>query len=386
MSKSALFGRRIHIAGSIAADPTVAPATDAQQARALVEQLVSELVIRGATLVVPIDADKVRDDGQPICFDWLMLKAAHDNLARRPAGAPHPLILAVEHHKTQDQIPPAYAALWDQLRGTDLVQIENVSHWNMASKRMEAQARWGDILLTLGGAEGVLYLANLYHDAGKPVVPLNEKLADPTQGSQRLFSTGLSSQHAPRLFRTTTQSAHAWMNRINFSNRTAVPERVRAILELLEALEPPRAFVVRLLNDQHADFPDVQNFFEAVVQPIIEGELGYRMTVVDGQQKFEHARIDQEIFAKLHRSRVVLADITGQRPNCFLELGYAFGRQLPTMVMAKDGSETPFDITTFAGLRWKTTGTLDECKQAFRVHWNAIQTRPPLVQMEPLIP
>ena len=80
-----------------------------------------------------------------------------------------------------------------------------------------------------------------------------------------------------------------------------------------------------------------------------------------------------------------MADITGQRPNCFLELGYAFGRQLPTMVMAKDGSETPFDITTFAGLRWKVTGTLDERKRAFRAHWNAIQTRPPLVPMEPLI-
>ncbi len=40
---------------------------------------------------------------------------------------------------------------------SDLVQIENAAHWNMNSKRMEAQARWGDILIALGGAEGVLF-------------------------------------------------------------------------------------------------------------------------------------------------------------------------------------------------------------------------------------
>ena len=87
---------------------------------------------------------------------------------------------------------------------------------------------------------------------------------------------------------------------------------------------------MRLLNPEHEDYADVQAFFDTVVQPVIEGELGYKLTVVDGRQAYEHARIDQEIFAKLHRSSVVLADITGMRPNCFLELGYALGRELPT--------------------------------------------------------
>ena len=116
------------------------------------------------------------------------------------------------------------------------------------------------------------------------------------------------------------------MNRIDFTSRASTVDQIKGIIDLLENLEPPPAFVVRLLNPDHADFADVEAFFEVVVKPIVEGELGYRMVVVDGQQKYEHARIDQEIFAKLHKSRVVLADITGMRPNCFLELGYAFGR------------------------------------------------------------
>ena len=142
---------------------------------------------------------------------------------------------------------------------------------------------------------------------------------------------------------------------------------------------------MRLLNPDLPDFSDVQHFFDVVVQPVIEGELGYRLVVIDGRQAYDHARIDQEIFAKLHRSSVVLADITGGRPNCFLELGYALGRGLPTMVMAREGSNLPFDITTFLGLHWKSAGTAEDRRRAFREHWQAIRDRPSLVPAEPLI-
>ncbi len=386
MTRSPLFGRRIHFSGSISPDLAVATTDDVKRTRELVQTLAHEFVARGATFVLPVDTEKTRaGDAMPICFDWLLWQTLHGGLARRPADALNPLVVAVEHHKTEDQIPQEFHGLWDDLRGSDLIQIENVSHWNMASKRMEAQARWGDILIPVGGSEGVLFLANLYHDAGKPVVPLNAKVTDSDAGARRLFSLGLSTDKASRLFQPSSLSAHAWINRINFTNRTSIPDQSKTIIELLEALQPPPAFVVRLLNPDHPDYGDVQAFFDTVVQPVIEGELGYRMVVVDGRQKFEHARLDQEIFAKLHRSRVVLADITGMRPNCFLELGYAFGRPLPTMLMAKEGSTHPFDIHTFAGLHWKTSGTVEERRRAFREHWAAIQTRPPLVPTEPLI-
>jgi hypothetical protein len=364
----------------------IASTADVESARAFVRGLIQDLVRRGATFVLPVDAEKLRDvNGFPICFDWLIWQTLHGNLARRPANAPDPLAIAVQHHKNEDQVPPEFVTLWDDLRTSDRVQIENVSYWNMNSKRMEAQARWGDILITLGGSEGVLFLANLYHDAGKPVVPLNFAVTPPDTGARRLFTLGLSSSHAQRLFQAGDHSAHTWINRINFTGRTSVGERVSSVIDLLEALEPARAFVVRLLNPEHEDYADVQTFFDTVVQPIVEGELGYKMTVVDGRQTYDHPRIDQEIFAKLHRSNVVLADITGMRPNCFLELGYALGRGLPTMLMVKDGSAHPFDIYTLAGLHWKTTGSLDDRRRAFREHWTAIRSRPPLVPVEPLV-
>lgn len=386
MARAPLFGRRIHIAGSISSDAGVATAEDVQGARELIEKLVRRLMQQGATFVVPVDAEKTRGcDGQPICFDWLIWKAIHDNLPQRPGDAPVPVAIAVQHHKNEEQIPVEFQSVWDSLRESDLVQIENVSHWNMNSKRMEAQARWGDVLITLGGSEGVLFLANLYHDAGRPVVPLNLKIGDPESGSARLFTLGLSTPQASRLFQTTSLGAHAWINRINFTARTAVEERVDAIMRLLEALERPKAFVVRLLNPDLPHFEDEENFFATVVQPVVEGELGYKMQVVDGRQAYEHPRIDQEIFARLHRSSVVFADMTGMRPNCFIELGYAFGRGIPTMLMVKKGASPPFDIHTFAALHWSPAGSVDERRGAFREHWAAIRGRPPLVPTEPLI-
>lgn len=389
MAKSSLFGRRIHISGSISNDANVASAENVKQARELVKELVRELVEKGATFVVPVDAEKLRPcDNMPICFDWLVWETIKTNLHRRPSNAPNPLAVAVQHHKNEEQIPAKFEELWNDLRCSDLVKIENAAHWNMNSKRMEAQARWGDILIPLGGGEGVLFLANLYHDAGKAVVPLNLPLCSSDTGALRLFNFGLTSSNTQRLFQVSDNSvdSHSWLNRINFSSRISLPNKIKQLVGLLEALEPPKAFAVRLLNSDHPDFQDVQNFFDSVAKPVIEEELGYKMIVVDGTQPFEHTWVVEDIFTKLHRSRVVFADITGMRPNCFIELGYALGRSLPTMLMAREGTQQPFDVTVFSGHHWKTSGTAEERRQAFRKHWNAIKNRPPLVPMEPLIP
>ena len=388
MIVSPLFGRRVHIAGSVPDDLSVAPTEELNAAREFVAALVAALMRKGATFVVPVDADKTRaGDNLPITFDWLIWETLSGNLARRPTGAPNPLAVAVQHHKSEDQVPAAKCDLWDGLRGSELVSIDNASHWNMNSKRMEMQALRGDILIVIGGGEGVLFLANLYHLAGKPVIPLNYALCARETGSRKLFNQALISQQTVRFFRTTGQTApHDWINRINFSRRHDVSSRVTLLIELLEALERPTVFAVRLLNPKAAEFQSVEDYFTGVVRYIVEQELGFILEVVDGKQTNEHPRIDEEIFNKLHHSAVVVADLTGMRPNCLIELGYALGRSIPTMMTAQAGTESPFDIKTFAGLPWDPSTTLEHRRQEFRAYWQANIRRPALVTPEPLIP
>lgn len=387
MPRSPLFGRRIHFAGSISDDPAIATPVEVQRARDFVKALVLDLLSKGANFVIPVDAEKYRADGQPICFDWLVWETIHTNLVRRPPDAPGRLAIAVKHHKNESQIPEASRPVWDAMRRSSHVEIRSAAHWNMASKRMEVQAQHGDIMVAVGGSEGVCFLANLYHQAGKPVVPLSFNLGPATTGALRLFEFGISGNNAQRLFQTEgSATPESWINRIEMYAGKPPADSLRDVIGLLEDLVPPKAFVVRLLNPDHSDYSDVQAYFDTVVQPVMEAELGYRLVVVDGNQTYEYARIDEEIFQKLHHSSVVLVDITGLRPNCFIELGYALGRSLPTMLMAKQGTEHPFDIASLSGLHWKTTGTVLERRDVFRVHWDAIKNRPPLVPSNPLIP
>ncbi len=387
MQKSPLFGRRIHIAGSIDEDLQIASKAEVENARAFVKELVSALVAKGATFVVPVDAEKLRSDGMPICFDWLIWEALTSSLVRRPTGAPNPIAIAVQHHKTEDQVPSDRVALWDGLRGSELLSIDNASQWNMASKRMEIQALRGEVLLTLGGGEGVLYLANLYHQSGKPVIPLGYRLCAETTGSRKLFNQALTRQHTSRFFRTEGQiSSHDWINRLNFSSRHDVSQRVSVTMDLLESLARPTVFAVRLLNPAMPDFNDVEDFFSGVVQPFVEQELGYKLDVVDGKQAYEHARIDAEIFSKLHHSAAVVADITGERPNCFTELGYALARGTPLMMTAKKGTNFPFDVATLPGFSWDPVTTIEEKRRTFKIYWQANINRPSLIIPDPLIP
>ena len=382
---STLFGRRFHIAGSVSEDSSAA---DISETRKFLELLVAALVERGATFVVPVDAENKRADGLPICFDWLVWRALDECVGRRPDGAVKPFAVAVRHHKNESQVPDELAALWHRLRDSDDVEIRDVGHWDMQAKRMDAQAERGDVLVAIGGGDGVLYLANKYYDAGKPVVPLNAFVSSERSGARRLFDDiGMSQFNANRLFRTTgVRQAHDWLGRIDFGNAgRTIERRVEEVLALLEELDLPHAFVVRLMDKEQAAWADVEENFRDVILPVVEQEKGHKVVVVDGSQPFEQPTIQQDIFGKLHHAQLALVDLTELRPNCLIELGYALGRGLPTLVSARVGKEMPFDIQGVPIYFWRAEDNIKERRADFRKYWSANIRRPPLVPAEGLI-
>jgi len=391
MPLSPLFGRRIHIAGSIDQSPAVASTEAVAQARTFVEQLTLALLRAGATFVVPVDDEKVRaEDDQPICFDWLIQKTIVQNLVQRPRETVtwqrSPVIVAVQHYKTEGQIPSAYADQWDTLRASDQVYVENANRWDMNSKRLEMQAAHGDILITLGGGEGVLFLANLYHDAGKPVIPLNCPVVSDQTGSRRLFSVALTRPSSAQFFRMEDGTpAHSWINRINFVSRHDCAHRVQEVMRLLEALERPTVFGVRLLNPNHKKYGNVDTYFQGVVLPVVES-FGYKLVIVDGKISSEESLINHEIFTKLHRSNIVIADMTGERPNNYIEVGYALGRGHRVMITAEKGTHNPFDIQPVPTLFWSPSAALAERQAELRAHWTANMARRRLVEPDLLVP
>ena len=158
-------------------------------------------------------------------------------------------------------------------------------------------------------------------------------------------------------------------------------------MELLRALERPTVFGVRLLNPKHEKYASVEDYFEGVVKPVVDA-LGYKLVIVDGRRSSEESIINLEIFTKLHRSNVVIADMTGERPNNFIELGYALGRGHRVMVTAEEGTHNPFDIEPVPTHFWKpsSSASLTERKDALLAYWRANATRRRIVEPDPLVP
>ena len=391
-----LLGRRVHISGSIHEDLSLAPREEVELAREFVRQLVVALLRDGATFVVAVDEEKPREvDGLPICFDWLILETINANLNVIPSAVRaigEPLIVAVQHAKNVAQIPSDKQEVWDRLNEPeDLLVVENAGHWSMNSKRLEIQAQHGDILIVLGGKEGVLHLANLYHSTGRPVIPLPFAINEEHSGARRLWDAALVSDQTDRFFSVQSgQSSHRVLNRLHLSPHKGAKERVEAMLFVLHALRKPRAFAVRLLNPKHHEFIAVETFFDSVVKPVAE-EFGYELRIVD-RGEVEESLINTEIFRGVHFSRLVIADITGQRPNCFIELGYALAQGYPVMICSRErGQEEeridrPFDIGPVPSHDWVSGDTPEEGRRKFRKYWKNNIRRPRIVQTVPLSP
>ena len=136
-------------------------------------------------------------------------------------------------------------------------------------------------------------------------------------------------------------------------------------MEVLSQLRRPVAFGVRLLNPTNKSFKMVDDFFTNVIKYVVEQEFGYELVIVDGSDSKEPF-INQEIFNRLHRAAVVIVDTTGERPNCFIELGYALGRGLPTMVCAHENADLPFDTKPIPTLRWNESDSTEDARRKFR--------------------
>jgi hypothetical protein len=50
------------------------------------------------------------------------------------------------------------------------------------------------------------------------------------------------------------------------------------------------------------------------------------------------------IKARIEAASLVVADLTGSNPNVYLEVGYAWGKGRPTLLLAKKGDELKFDV------------------------------------------
>jgi hypothetical protein len=150
-------------------------------------------------------------------------------------------------------------------------------------------------------------------------------------------------------------------------------------IALLCKIARPSAFYVRLLNPAHAKFNIVESFFRNIVDPVVD-EAGMNRVEI-GTDKNDYAFMNVAIFDSLHFASLAIVDITGERPNCFIELGYALGNATRVIVTAEEGTKLPFDQEMIPCHFWKPANSVLDRKKALVEFWRKHINRPPIVKM-----
>ncbi len=251
----------------------------------------------------------------------------------------------------------------------------------MAGVIRERQVLRGDVLLPLGGGAGTEQLADLYRDEGKPVVPVSAALGainrDGNGGSNYLHGHALSNSDAFFRLRDGAGNAAARLSGLALDSASDVAKLAKETVELLADLKPRPAFYVRLLATDHPAFVAVECFFRDVVDDVVE-QRGFTPHEM-GRGKPEAAFMDVEIFAALHRAGLVVVDLTGVRPNCTMELGYALARRRRVVISAEAGTTLPFDTSMLPTYFWEDNGAPVERQEAYGAWLEQYSELPPLV-------
>jgi hypothetical protein len=384
-----LFGRRVQIVGS--ASPKTDP-TLIGYAHQVVRNLVKGVMAAGGGIVVGIGREPRPDGSGPdapsLVFDWTALETAVECLKSGfpawPAESGLPIVVA-SSEKAVTEIPDNRRPLYEELLRSGLLHVESIMAGSRAAAFLrQRQAIFGDALVILGGGTGAEHSADLYLSRRKPVVPLDLALGasrdDGTGGALRLAKEARA--EPARFFRFSPTHANtegAALAEIATRNgAAAAPDVANRMVNLLTKIARPAAFYVRLLNPDHPKFSIVESFFRDVVDPVVE-EAGMRRIEM-GAEKNEYAFMNVAIFESLHFSSLAIVDVTGERSNCFIELGYALhgGRVLVT---AEDGTKLPFDQEMIPCHFWKPSDSVADRKKALVDFWEKNINRPPIVKV-----
>jgi hypothetical protein len=357
----------------------------AEGARGSISQIVPGILERGGGFVVTLGKEPLDGNSNPVIFDWLVLEAAHEYFGNRGVSwtdASSPPIVAVGSEKAFGEIPTARAALWEELLKLAVVRVEQIMPGASSGALIrQRQAEYADVLITLGGATGVEHLSEIFLDRHAPVIPLDFALGasrgDGTGGSERLASRARA---YPTEFLRLKPGQDAGAHLALLSTHGKPPDPGRVALQLLtvvDALELPDAFCVRLMNPSHPDYTKISRFFTQVVHPVLE-QLAMNvvdLTITTTSDPF----LNQEIFNALHFSHFAFVDITGARPNCFIELGYALGRPLPFALTCERGTSVPFDPDAIPRHEWEDGKPDDDRRAALLEHILRNRARRPVV-------
>jgi nucleoside 2-deoxyribosyltransferase len=173
----------------------------------------------------------------------------------------------------------------------------------------------------------------------------NEMLAfvalEKLRGTRIIFPVVIDDCKVPRYFRDRVAA--------DFS-RASYEEGVAQLLSRISISQ--KAFVVMRFTDD-----DLDSAYLGVMKPVLE-QFDYSVIRID--EVPDSGEINDQVRNEILGSALVLADLTGERPNCYYEAGYAHALGKTVILTARAGTPIHFDLATHRFIVWKNEQDLRE--------------------------
>jgi hypothetical protein len=119
---------------------------------------------------------------------------------------------------------------------------------------------------------------------------------------------------------------------------------------LQKAFQPPKqqVFVVMQFGDEVLD-----SAYKSVYKPVLK-KFGLACIRID--EIPDSGKISDQILESIAESKYIIADLSGARPNCYYEAGFAHA--LGKEIILKDGEAAHFDLQGHRFIQWKTESDL----------------------------
>ena len=205
--------------------------------------------------------------------------------------------------------------------------------------------RDADAVVLIGGFQGTFRAANWARIERKPLLPIalfggaaNDICLHEARRVDTLYQGNVTQSEYEAVLKSLSRD---W-------ERRAVDT-----VDLAERLATSRDVFVIMSFKQLPEYKDVRRSIENAC-----GKHGFIARRVDDENDLR--RIVPEIIHGIRCCAFVIADVTEERPNVYWEVGLATGMDKDVLVVAKKGTQLPFDINDIPVIFWESFSDFEE--------------------------
>ena len=125
-------------------------------------------------------------------------------------------------------------------------------------------------------------------------------------------------------------------------------KKTKSLLQQSFSTPENQIFVIMKFNDEILD-----SAYKEVIKPI-GNEFGYKVLRIDEVQ--DSGKISDQVLENIIKSQIIIADLSGERPNCYYEAGFAHAIGKDIIFSIKRNEPVHFDLTGYRFIEWSTEG------------------------------